>query len=347
MKARVVLIGAVCAVLSCVSSLQAIVIIDTVPVGNPGNANDTHGDNSGGVGYAYNISKLEATSGQYRDFLNAVAAEDTYGLYNTNMNSDTKGCQITRNGSSGSYTYDFSGRPSGTESDWVNRAVAYVSWGDAARFANWLHNGQPTGGQGLATTEDGSYYLNGAISDEALQAVTREADATWVIPTEDEWYKAAYYKSGGTNAGYWDYATSSNSTPNNDLVEPTDPGNNVTFYQDATYPDPAGYTIGSPYYRTEVGAHENSDSPYGTFDQGGNVWEWNETISIDVHGFSFRGLCGGSFDGNYGLFADDRGDYYPTHEVYSFGFRVAEVPEPTTLGLLVMGGVVLLRRRAF
>jgi formylglycine-generating enzyme required for sulfatase activity len=36
--------------------------------------------------------------------------------------------------------------------------------------------------------------------------------------------------------------------------------------------------IGSPYYRMNVGEFENSDSPYGTFDQGGNIWEWNEAI---------------------------------------------------------------------
>ena len=140
MKARIVLISAVYVVLACIPAAKAITI-DTVPVGNPGNADDIHGDGYGGVDYTYNIGKYEVTAGQYAAFLNAVAATDPYGLYNTNMDSDSYGCQITRNGSSGSYTYDFSGRPSGTEADWVNRPVNYVSWGDAARFANWLHNG--------------------------------------------------------------------------------------------------------------------------------------------------------------------------------------------------------------
>jgi formylglycine-generating enzyme required for sulfatase activity len=83
---------------------------------------------------------------------------------------------------------------------------------------------------------------------------------------------------------YWDYPTSTNSVPSNDLVAP-DPGNNATFYSEGNC------TIGSPYYRTEAGAHENSDSPYGTFDQGGNVWEWNEAI---IEG-GFRGTRGGAF----------------------------------------------------
>jgi formylglycine-generating enzyme required for sulfatase activity len=40
--------------------------------------------------------------------------------------------------------------------DWADRPVNYVSWGDAARFANWLHNGQPSGAQDLTTTEEGA-----------------------------------------------------------------------------------------------------------------------------------------------------------------------------------------------
>jgi formylglycine-generating enzyme required for sulfatase activity len=258
-------------------AVQAVVI-DTVPVGNPGNAGELSGQSvpggsgpdriCGAVAYTYNIGKYEVTAGQYTAFLSAVAETDTYGLYNTYMADPTnnKGCNIQRSGSSGSYTYSVA-------SDWANRPVNYVSWGDAARFANWLHNGQPTAAQGLSTTEDGAYFLNGATSDAALMAVTREADWKWAITSEDEWYKAAYHKNDGMTGHYFDYPTGSDSIPSNVLGNPTDPGNNATFWNN-------GYTIGSPYYRTEVGDHENSDSPYGTFDQGGNVWEWNEAIII-------------------------------------------------------------------
>jgi formylglycine-generating enzyme required for sulfatase activity len=107
-------------------------------------------------------------------------------------------CKIQQTGSSGSFSYSVA-------EEYANRPVNYVSWGDAARFANWLHNGQPTGAQDLSTTEDGAYYLNGAGGREmsditepnyhesglALLAVTREADWKWAIPTDDEWYKAA------------------------------------------------------------------------------------------------------------------------------------------------------------
>ena len=146
--------------------------------------------NFGGVDHVYAIGKYEVTAGQYAEFLDAVAATDTYSLYDARMSTHAEGCKIERTGSPGSYTYS-------VEPDWANRPVNFVSWGDAARFANWLHNGQPTGAQDLSTTEDGSYFLDGMTQDHQLEDVVREPDASWVIPTENEWYKAAYHKNDG------------------------------------------------------------------------------------------------------------------------------------------------------
>jgi len=298
-----------------------------VTVGDPGNAADTRYDANGfgSVSYEYKIGKYEVTAGQYTEFLNAVAKTDTYSLYNTSMDraNATYACNIVRTGSVGSYAYS-------VDPNWANRPVNYVSWGDSARFANWLHNGQPTGAQGLSTTEDGAYFLNGATSN-ALLAVNREADWKFAITSEDEWYKAAYYKGSGTNASYWDYPTSSDAAPGCDMNDVS--GNNANY---------SPYPMGKD--TTLAGEFQNSDSPYGTFDQGGNVWEWNEAIFYS----SDRGVRGGSFsigDGTYAQLASCRSYSNPTGGSDFLGFRVVEVPEPASMALLALGGLALLRRR--
>ncbi|MDP6547228.1 MAG: SUMF1/EgtB/PvdO family nonheme iron enzyme, partial [Phycisphaerae bacterium] len=121
---------------------SAMADIAMVPVGNPGNAADTHGDGYGGVAYEYKIGKYEVTNAQYAEFLNAVADADPNNLYNTSMGGGIGG--ITRGGSDGSYTYT-------VRTNRGDRPVNYVSWDDTLRFANWLHNGQPTGAQDNST----------------------------------------------------------------------------------------------------------------------------------------------------------------------------------------------------
>jgi formylglycine-generating enzyme required for sulfatase activity len=313
----------VAAVLGTLVSSASALNIDIVPVGNTGNANDIHGAGYGAVDYEYNIGRYEVTAEQYVEFLNAVAKTDTHGLYHGNMHNSLYGCQITRNGVSGAYTYDFSGRRTGTEADWAYRPVNFVGWGDAARFANWLHNGQPTGLQDTDTTEDGAYALNGATSYPDLLLIPRNGHATWVIPTENEWYKAAYHDPA--TGDYFNYPTASDTMPSNDLVEPEDPGNNATFLIGTDR------TLDAPYFRTEVGAHEHSESPYGTFDQGGNVFEWNEAVITAGHA---RGARGGSFNSlNHQRMLASWRDYAPPwYEDYYIGFRVAKVIAPDTPG---------------
>lgn len=307
---------------------HAEVVIQTVPVGDLRNVDDTHGDGYGGVNYAYRMGKYEVTAGQYAQFLDAVAARvDTYGLYATGMAIPYWGSDITRNGDGTiSDPYTYSVPPAA-----VNRPVNFISFGDAARFANWMHNGQPAGAQDSSTTEDGSYFLNGATDTAALLAVTRKPGATWVIPSEDEWYKAAYYdpqKPGGP--GYWDYPTRSDTSPGRDLADVS--GNNANYGGDPRPIDP-------PYSQTIVGEFQNSESPYGTFDQGGNEWEWTEALM----GSSRRGRRGGSYNWELGtLRASTRFDYDPANRTQSIGFRVAYVPEPSTAVLLGIGVVGLL-----
>ncbi len=324
------------AALLAASSVEAVTI-ETVPVGNPGNAPDTRYSTTGygAVGYDYRIGKYEVTAGQYTEFLNAVAKTDTYGLYSPHMDYDAHpsdlGCNIKRSDSPGGYMYTVA-------LDWANRPVNYVSFWDACRFTNWLHNGQPTGAQDASTTERGTYTLDGYNGYDG-QTIQRNAGATWAVTSEDEWYKAAYYDPASSS--YYDYPTSSNTAPGQDMADAS--GNNANYYT-----APYAYPIDSPYYTTVVGEFQNSASPYGTFDQGGNVWEWNEAIVYQDPTYSYRGARGGSFDSvDVVIFLHAFGRDYgsPVFEDYYVGFRVVYIPEPATLGLLALGGLAFLRRK--
>jgi formylglycine-generating enzyme len=334
--------------------------LELVTVSNPGNAADNRVyDLSGNLGrgavdYTYQIGKYQVTAGQYCQFLNAVAKTDPYGLYTTQMDCavNERGCNIGRSGTSGSYTYS-------VPSDWANRPVNEVSWGDAARFVNWLQNGQPTGElTGTPSldrwlTEDGAYSLNGKTGWD-LANIPRNSTATWAIPNEDEWYKAAYYKRGGTNAGYWDYPTRNNTPPINTLVDP-DPGNHSNFY-DWSHNGTGGFATGSPYYRTPVGEFENSAGPYGTFDQGANVTEWSEERVFGDRLYQwYRGLCGVDYGSSVGGMRYDAccwfsDSFFPSDQNSQVGFRVVFLPEPGGIALLVAAAISLLayawRRRA-
>lgn len=310
--------------------------LEFVTVGDPGNA-AMYVDGSGSVGYVYRMGTYDVTVGQYVEFLNAVAKTDTYGLYNSGMATDLPTIGIAQNGSAGSYTYSVTG----SFSQAANCPIFAVSWGDAARFCNWLQNGQPTGSQGSGTTETGAYTLNGDTTN--LYTQTRNSGANYVLPTKNEWDKAAYYKGGGTAAGYWGYPTRSDAPPLN-ILSPTGT-NNANFF-DWNHTGNGGYTDDTNYL-TPVGAFAASPGPYGTFDMGGNVYQWSETVYLQN-----RAVLGGSFQSETTLF--HRGLSYWVNPATTFhdlqgntdncGFRVASlaVPEPSSLAMLLVGAVGLL-----
>jgi formylglycine-generating enzyme required for sulfatase activity len=311
---------------------SAVVSLETVTIGNPGNpADPATGSLYGAVSYAYNIAKYETTVSQYAEFLNAVAQTDSYGLYSPNMNLFYVD-GITQNGVSGSFTYSVA---SGSG----NKPVTFVSWFDAARFANWIHNGQPTGLQDASTTEDGAYTLSGAISGVA---VSKNVGATVWIPTQDEWYKAAYYdpdKNGPGVGGYWAQATRSDTVAGNTVGTP----NSANFYN-GTYAATGTPTFPTGNALTDVGAYGvNSQSAYGTSDQAGSVWEWNDAVVG-----SLRGLRGGTWDaGPEYLPSSMSFPILPTSEFDDVGFRLVVVPEPSSalLACLSVGAAVFVRRR--
>jgi len=318
------------------------ITIPTVPVGNPGNANDpSDGDENtagiqqfGAVSYAYRIGTTEVTNAQYAAFLNEKAKSDPLALYSTNMGSDPRG-GIARSGSDGSYSY-------APKTNMGNKPVNYVSWYDSIRFANWLNNGQGTG-----DTETGAYtLLGGTPTPSNGLSITRNAGASWWLPSENEWYKSAYYQpaaQGGDADNYWLYPTKSNSAPTlaiaNAVGDIFNPGTNV-----ANYNHGADWNFRNGNVTTVGGAGPLSESFYGTSDQGGNVSEWNEAL---ISG-SRRGLRGGAFNflanGLQPLF---RPSSNPPDENFDIGIRVATVPEPGTavLAVLAFGFIWALRKR--
>ena len=271
------------------ASIVSGVDIATVTVGNPGNVSDpfTSGE-YGSVSYAYDIGATEVTNAQYAAFLNAVAATDTNGLYNAGMAGSYGG--IVRLGSSGSYTY--------ATSSWrENNPVNYVSFWDACRFANWLHNGQPDGAQAASTTEDGAYTLT--PEGMAANTIVRNPGWRWAVTSPSEWYKAAYHQPaslGGDSDNYWLYPTSGNAIATTD----------------ANY---SGSGIGNT-----VGVGAFAANYYGAFDMAGNVWEWDEEI-VDNDS---RGIRGGAFNTvSVGLRSDNRNVNLPAANIMFIGFRVS------------------------
>ena len=169
-----------------------------------------------------------------------------------------------------------------------------MSWFDAARFAN----GQPRGGQNARTTENGGYNLTKsdgrrAVPRNAVNPNTRAAP-TFFLPTENEWYKAAYFSPAKPgSAGYYLYATQQDQAPSNNPA--------------ATGVPIANYLVGPVYcvtqsavfsptqiYLTDVGQFSATVSHYGTLDQNGNVYQWNDLTGTKG---LLRGLRGGFWAG--------------------------------------------------
>jgi formylglycine-generating enzyme required for sulfatase activity len=275
--------------------------IDFVTIGNPGNEADTTGspNPAGRVDYAYNIGKYEVS----RDMINKANAAGGLGITLANM--------------------------SGYGGNGTNRPATGISWNEAARFVNWLNTSQ-------GYQEAYNFTGSGANANITLWGAGessgsnqfRHKYALYVLPSMDEWYKAAYGSPSGT---WYDYANGSNSAPT--AVASGTSG--------AVYNGQSG-----PADITNAGGL----SKYGTMAQNGNVWEWMES-SYDGSNNSpseNRELRGASW--GYGnsstLAASGRNSLGPSieNDVY-FGFRVASIPEPSSGLLVLLGLSAVLRRR--
>ena len=247
----------------------------------------------GNVDYTFKIGKYEVTNAEYSEFLNAVAKIDIYQLYDPRM-AGALG-SIRRSGFSGEYVYE-------TKANGGKKPVSYVTWESCVRYANWLTNGGGKGG-----TESGSYTIAGQSFTPPSHAALAVGKATkWAIASEDEWYKAAYYDPSKDDiGGYWPYAMKGRFSPECNI--------NTSSI-------------------SEVGSFPDAFSPYGTFDQNGNLWEYNDAMNGNK-----VGLRGGSF------FHNDHDAYLRSSARYdvlsakwpNYGFRVValgsgpSVPSPT------------------
>ncbi len=199
-------------VLNC-QATHAEIIFDWAYIGNAGNAHDTPPtidvgggvtfplrDAHGAVAYDYRISKHEVTNAQYTEFLNAVDSEGTNALdlYDDEMANHGNGGILFDSGAAVGSKYQVKqGRG--------NNPVVFVTFFDAMRFTNWLENGQGAGG-----TEVGVYTIGNGINE------VRSPNASYFLPTVDEWFKAAYHKNDGVTGNYWGYATSTDDQPYSD-----------------------------------------------------------------------------------------------------------------------------------
>ena len=290
--------------------------IDFVTIGNPGNAHDT-----GGGGGSY--------STPYGD----VAYDYRMGVLEISQDMIDKATNLGLGNVVGSWADD--------------QPAAEIDWYEAAAFVNWLNQdyfNDPTFEAYDLNWTGSAWEL--ALWDEANRATTgvdsgtnayRHKDAYYFLPSEDEWYKAAYHQNDGVTANYWDYPTGSNTTPDG-IDSNGDPNFDAVFFD--------GYTGLAP---NDIDNAGSAMSAYGTYGQGGNVWEWNETAfdgsnNINTEHRAFRGgPWGNSVES---LRSSIRIHYAPSGELDILGFRVASViPEPTSALLLLTGlGLMAVRR---
>jgi sulfatase modifying factor 1 len=288
--------------------------IDFTTIGNPGNAADETG--YGSVGYTYRM-------GTYAISLYDIAFAQLSGLDHVTAHASGMFQPATM----------LNWYQSAAFVNWLNTskgfAPAYnLNWGDGYRYDNgysmpytWMSSDNP------GTTKWRMFLWD--VSDSGYDANNpyRNSQAKYFLPSENEWYKAAYGKSDGS--GYYLYPNASDSPPS------------ISFLMDV---NDAGEL-----------------SSYGTMGQGGTVWQWLETSWDGVNDDPRKGraLRGGSFESDTGDLMSYQRPFYPYADVspdydsYTIGFRVASVadlgsvPEPSTYALFGLGaiGMLIVMRR--
>jgi len=320
------------------------VTIEWVTVRDPGNVADHTG--YGAVADSFQIMKYEWTNSQYVDFLNAVDPDGTNPnlVYHTMMGTEARGGISFLGGNAAGSKY-------AAKTNMGDKPVNFVSWWNAARVANWLESGAQAYGSSDASASApqnrGAYTLGTATSGTAPRV---NSEAMFCIPTEDQWYKAAYYLGGRTNAGYSTYATHSSLTPQ---PMSADQNGNGWYEPSIGVMNYANYDSGATWNGQQgnvmtVGTN-GGPSAYGTFDMSGNVGEWNDVTGAAG---SNKGIRGGFWRSNsYVVSSSSRDMTYTNYVSDSTGFRLAGpaplgVPEPSTW-VMGLAGIACAGWRAF
>jgi formylglycine-generating enzyme required for sulfatase activity len=207
-----------------------------------------------------------------------------------------------------------------------SQPAANITWYEAAAFVNFLNTNSGKTAAYALTFSNSQWSMALWSSEQAWTAggtnLYRNKDAYYFLPSENEWYKAAYYNAAGTN--YFLYPTASSSAPT---------------------PVASGTGAGSAVYNGVASVPAIVDSagglsPYGTMGQGGNVFEWTESAFAGTNSSSSesRATRGGYWlDTEVNLRSSGRFNVVPAGESSGIGFRVASVPEPSTYALLLLG----------
>jgi sulfatase modifying factor 1 len=338
----------------------AAVGFDWALIGNSGNAADTlvmdkgpaadYTTGYGAVGYDYQISKYDVTNSQYVTFLNTVdpAGTNPLNLWDKNMQEHViqdRGLQVATTGGINRDLAAAEGARYSVKPGQEQFPAVWVRWSSAARFVNWLSNGQGAGG-----TENGVYDMS-VLTTGFATPPARAAGATVFLPSEDEFYKAAYYDpslNGGVG-GYWQYGTQTNTPPASSPPPGTAPAANIGVGNTGGggTADTMALT-GQPYdatlsYLTDVGAYATSTSAYGLYDTDGLIYNWTETTKA-LYGSDFPVIRGGSW--RFGEEYDGAAyrNIYSGANVAgyaSIGFRVAGLPTvPSDIVIDVASGTV-------
>lgn len=336
---------------------DAVVTLRTVTIDKPGNpdvaivpfsdaiysscADTTAADcmTVGSVSYPYRIGELEVTVDQWVRFLNRT---DPKGRYGNNVYVGTEGSgqwprfgQINRDdqapkGQKYSVAY-----PS-----WKNKPYGFATFPRAARFANSLTNGKVLSKR---VSRSAGFTItslrvrlgrNGdtGMYDLADRKATRSKSSGFVIPSQDEWIKAAYYDtSGGGTLSYWKYPTNPGTFGDGEddapeqavlnastgaVINPKTQPLSIFHASGVTAPywcpkqvSPSDCDTVNPFgldqtsyqkaFQGSLGSvgQSRTRSPWGTLDQGGNAVEWTDTITPPPFGFTgqrvWRRLHGG------------------------------------------------------